>query len=457
MAPIKIEQTTLIKYLPGSKINGLTSDEKDTFPQTTDSFYTLRMRQDGTIIIKESHCLECGRRLLLNGHNPRVVILDRNLGRREFRIHRKRCPKCGEIKPDYSRIAPKFGNYHSNHKRRARQHHMNGLTIPQIQEIFKVDFGLEIPKSTIVGWINDVAKPLRTMLRETPVPSSGYWGYDEIQLRISGERMYALDTVDVVTRFIPAAKISENMGRQAGLHLFNEARRGQKDWINAVIKDCTTNLGGLFKTARFKHIAQQNCLTHVKWITSTHVKTFAGLSRRSTKPVPEKWKWLLKRYYNLINAKNETDAYIQLEILRYTIKMLEGKKIKHLKTALDNLKAWFPKIIAHQSNPFIPATNNLLESYHKKFTKYPSFKRNMLTREGAQRVLDYRVFRHNFRRFPEYIKEFQAKFETFKIILSELPDKRKMGAQHRYSQAEFKKLDKWCGNYQAVWTKYFAV
>ena len=253
------------------------------------------------------------------------------------------------------------------------------------------------------------------------------------------------------------AKISENMGRNASRKVLMEGRKNCQLWINGLVKDCTTNLGGLFRTKSFKHIIQQNCLTHVKWIASAHVKAFTGMSKRSTKPLPKEWRWLRDRFYALINIKHETDAYIQLEIIRNTIERLKGKRIKELHTALKQLEGWLPKIIAHQRNPFIPTTNNLLESYHKKYTYYPSFKRSMMTIKGAQRVLDYRVFRHNFERFPEHKEMFEMKFEEFKIILSELPDKRVMGAQHRYFQAEFKKLDKWFGKYQEIWGDYFAL
>ena len=180
----------------------------------------------------------------------------------------------------------------------------------------------------------------------------------------------------------------------------------------------------------------------MKWIVSAHIKAFTGLYRRSKKPVPTQWRWLLKRFYALINSKDETDAYIQLEIIRSTVERLKGRRIKELHTALKQLESWLPKIIAHQRNPFMPTTNNLLEAYHKKYTYYPSFKRSMMTPEGAQRILDYRVFRHNFGRFPEHKILLQTRYEEFKIILSELPDKRVMGAQHRYFQAEFKKLER---------------
>lgn len=452
-----LEQTTLLKFLPGLKINGLITDEKPSSTLQSKTSYTLIIERGGTVRVKETHCLDCGKRLFRNGINPRIAILDKDRGKRVFRYHRKRCPRCGEIKPDYSSIAPKYGNYHENHKRRTRQHYMNRLMPSQIREVFKVDFGLDIPLSTIVNWIAKASKPLRETLKETPVPSSGYWGYDEKHLHISKKRMYALDAVDVMTKFVPAALISDSMGRQAGLHFFKEARCHNKLKINGIVKDCTTNLGGLFKTRSFKHVIQQNCLTHVKWIISARVKAFSGLSIRSKKPIPHQWRWLLKRFYNLIDSTNETDAYIQLEILRDVVGKLEGKRIRHLQTAFKQIESYFPKIIAYQRNPFIPTTNKLLESFHKKYTCYPSFKRRMKTMRGAQRVLDYRAFKINFHRFPEFISEFEAKYEAFKIILSGLENKRLMSGQHRYFQAEFRKLDKWYGSYKKIWDDFFHI
>ncbi|MFW9875202.1 MAG: hypothetical protein ACFFG0_19015 [Candidatus Thorarchaeota archaeon] len=85
------------------------------------------------------------------------------------------------------------------------------------------------------------------------------------------------------------------------------------------MKDCTTNLVRLFRTRSFKHIVQQNCLTHVKWIISAHVKAFAGLPKQSKTPVPQKWQWLLRRFYTLIESKDAINAYIRIEILNFTI------------------------------------------------------------------------------------------------------------------------------------------
>lgn len=188
----------------------------------------------------------------------------------------------------------------------------------------------------------------------------------------------------------------------------------------------------------------------MKWIISKHVKAFAGLSTQSTKPVPKQWRWLLKGFYEVIDSKHETDAYIKLEILHQTLDRLKSKKKNHLHTALKNLESWFPKIIAHQQNPFISTTNNLLERFHKKYTYYQSLKRNMMTPEEAQRVLDYRVFRHNFGKYPEYREELQTRYKEFRIILTELPNWRLMAGHGHYLKSEFKKLDEWIGNYQQL-------
>jgi hypothetical protein len=267
--------------------------------------------------------------------------------------------------------------------------------------------------------------------------------------------MYAIDTVDLNTQFVPVAKISRNMGRNEGRDVLMEGRRGKALWINGLMKDCTANLGGLFRTRSFKHITQQNCLTHVKWVISKHVKAFVGLSKQSTKPLPEKWRWLLKRFYSLIDSKNETDAYIRLEVIRRTVERLKGKKMKELHTALKQLEAWFPKIIAHQRNPFIPTTNNLLEGFHKKYTYYPSFKRSMMTPEGAQRVLDYRVFRHNFGRFPKFIDQFNERYERYRVLVQETKNHPSIRGHGMYFKHKKIKFDQWYGNYLHLWNQYF--
>jgi hypothetical protein len=460
IAPIKIEQSTLNKFFPN-----LPKPTEDSLPAQIDKRmaflkedqYTLRMSRDGTVCIKETHCLTCGKRLVKNGRNPRIVIFDNGLGKQQFRLHRKRCKKCGEITPDYSKLAPKNSNFDENFKRRARQHYMEGLMPSQIKSVFKIDFGIDISKSSIVNWVNEVAEPLREVLEETPVPSSGYWGYDEIHMKVKGKKKYAINTVDMNTRFIPVARIKPKMGKKAGREVLVEGRRNATLPINGLVKDCTANLGALFTTRSFKHIELQNCLTHVKWIVSKHVKAFAGLSKQSRKPLPKKWLWLLYRFYALIDSKYEADAYIQLEAIRKTVEDLKGKDIKELQTAVNQLESWLPKIIAHQRNPSLPMTNNVTEGFHKKYEYYRSFKTQMMTVKGAQRVLDYRVFGHNSKQFPVYITQQEFNYERWRILVRNSKGDAILRGQGNYFRSMFKKLTKWQGEYQQLWEDYFAI
>lgn len=460
LAPINIEQSTLNKFcpnLPEPKKPDLLvkKDKSESF--SYDSRYNLSLESGNTVEIQETHCLDCGKRLKKNGFNDKVAILDEGLGRHEFKLHRKRCDNCGEIKPDYSKLAPKYGNYHENYKRRARQHYMGGLNPAQIKRAFKTDFGIEASKSSIVNWVNEVSEPLREMLRETPVPSSGYWGYDEIHLNISKNKKYALTTVDLNTRFIPVARIKPKMGKASGREVLVEGRRNATLPIHGLVKDCTANLGKLFNMRSFKNITLQNCYTHVKWIISAHVKAFLGMSKRSNKKVPKEWRWLLYRFYAFLGAKDETDAYIQLEAIRKTVEDLDGKKLKELETAIKQMEGWLPKIIAHQRDPNLPKTNNMTEGFHKKYEYYRAFKTQMMTELGAQRVLDYRVFGHNFKRFPEFINQFEVEYESWRVLVRNSKGDAILRGQGNYFRSMFRKLDIWYGKYLEVWIEYFAI
>ncbi len=453
-----VKQTTLIKHFPFLPNNTITNSKTRISSTKNKKKYTLILNPDNSIHIKEKHCLRCGHHLVKNGSNTRKVILDKWKGERTFTINRKRCENCGEIKPDYSKLAPKYGNYHKNFKARVRRHYMEGLMPPQIQRVIEVDFGISISHSTIVRWVTEAEKPLRTMLKETPVPSSGYWGYDEIHMKIKGEKHYTIDTVDLNTKFIPVARITTNMGRSIGKKVLQEGRRHAALKIKGIVKDCTANLGGMFKTHGYKNIRLQNCKTHVKWLTSRHIKVFAGLPQGSSKPVPEGWRWLVKEFYDVIDAKNETDVYVKLAILRISLRTLPKRKgIKRIKTAFDQIIKWIPKLIAHCRDPNLHDTNNMLEAYHNKFTYYPSFKKKMNTIRGAQRVLDYRVFGHNYKQFPRYIQKYKKKYKRWRALLPKYKGDRIFCGQGNHYRAMFKKLDKWFGNYKDIWTRYFAI
>ncbi|TFF87987.1 MAG: hypothetical protein EU550_02175 [Promethearchaeota archaeon] len=56
---------------------------------------------DGRIEIEETYCYDCHRRMLYNGFNHWIAIIDKDLGRYKFRLHRECYSNWGEIKSRY--------------------------------------------------------------------------------------------------------------------------------------------------------------------------------------------------------------------------------------------------------------------------------------------------------------------------------------------------------------------
>jgi len=81
----------------------------------------------------------------------------------------------------------------------------------------------------------------------------------------------------------------------------------------------------------------------------------------------------------------------------------------------------------------------------------------MMTPRGAQRVLDYRVFRHNFRKFSGYITNLWKKYKMFRIIIADSPIPYKLAGFGMYFKHRFLKVQKWAENYIAIWNMYFKV
>lgn len=456
--PIPVKQTSLNKFLPGlSPVNPRKDYIAFCMMQDHHAFkssYTIGIREGNIIEINERRCIRCQKKLLKNGFNKRIIELDLGAGRFVFHLQRKRCLSCGEIKIDLSSIVRAGSLYHDNYARRARQHYKSGLTPVQIQRAFITDFNVKISQSTIVRWVNIAAKPLREMLEQTPVPSSGYWAYDEIHMRIRGVKCYDLSTIDVVTGFIPGNRVSPRLGRLQGRNLLVAAKRNRQLSINMLVMDGTNALGGLFHTRGFDKITLARCLLHLKWNVCKKIKLFAGIPEDSFKRLPARYKTLKQRFYDVIDSPDETRTYITLEILRT---MVDRAKDKILTRCFKDIEASLPKIIAWQRDPRIPKTNNKMENSHQHIEYYRSFKRRMRTIDGGQRVADYRVFDKNFALFPAHVDKIWQKRCEWKVNLLEEPyDGIACGAISYYFR-EINRLNRWYGNYCAFWEQYLAV
>ncbi|MHA1731775.1 MAG: hypothetical protein ACTSU5_07510 [Promethearchaeota archaeon] len=274
--------------------------------------YRLELRPDNTVEVVDTHCPKCRHRLVPNGFDDRWVVVPSG-GRWRVRLHRKRCEKCGvEVRMDLGRLAPRGKTYHENFPRGARQLYLADLVPRQIRDAFRVPWGVEVPASTITGWIQDAAEPLRELHATTVLPSSGTWHHGEIYLRVAGRRAYATYPRDANTGFIVAAQVRDQVGRAEGREVLLAAKHGSVTRggarLNHLVVDGTTNLGGLLGTRPFKGTSVQRCRTHLKWTASKHIEALAGPSRESKKPLPGRWRPVSERVYRVTDAKNETEA-----------------------------------------------------------------------------------------------------------------------------------------------------
>ena len=402
-SPISSKQSTLHKFFPSLSYLPLNRsyviDQETSQMNIPPSPYHYELHPDNRIEIQETHCLTCNMRLVKNGFNNRFIIFDQNRGTYHFLLHRKRCPFCGEIPINLSQFAPKFGNYNENFKRRCRQLYMEGLTPTQIQQSFHKLCDIWISKSSLVNWINTVADSIDQLMEKTIVPSSGTWAHDEIFLRISKKKEYALVLLDTTTNFVIRAKVSPSLDRGSGNIFLQEAKRKNRLPIKTIIKDGGMIFGNLFSKRNYKKIRVQLCKVHMKWLINRYMKRYAGMSVQSKKSLPSKYHPIRNQFYRIIEATHETAQYAAVEALRLTVQCLDNKIITN---GFRRVEGQLPRFINHLRDPTIPLTNNKLENFNQFLERYPSMKRRMKTSKGCQRVLNYRAFKQNMGQFIRY-------------------------------------------------------
>lgn len=423
-------------------------------PRIVENRYTVILKHGNVIDIEENHCKNCGALLYHNGFNSKVPVLDKGLGRRLYRVHRKRCPRCGEIGYDFSAIAARNGCYHENYKRRARLHFMNGLNPARIQAAIRSDYNMTIPRTTLVGWILQSRQPLRRLLASVKLPFSGHWHHDETFLRVGGKKAYALDTIDAVTKFVPAVTVTRENDRSAAMKHLLSIRRRPGDPIKSLVMDGTSKLGTLLKTRCFKHVQRGQCNMHFKWRVGRKLKRLAGMGESSKKELPEKYHALRQRFYDVFDSHDETQAYIALERLRPLIERINKR---YLTTLFNDIEAKLPQIIAWQRNPDIAPTNNKCENFHQRLQYHTSFKTRARLLSGAQCIADFRVFNHNFQRFTTYSDELWQKRCKYKAWLHEDPKDPSLKGGTQYYFNEICRVNKAFGEYTTFWENYLKI
>ena len=75
-----LEQSTLIKFFPCLQVKKLPLNKAIKPRKRNKKKYNLVIEPTNDIIIKQTHCLKCNSRLVKNGWNFRILILDNQRG-----------------------------------------------------------------------------------------------------------------------------------------------------------------------------------------------------------------------------------------------------------------------------------------------------------------------------------------------------------------------------------------
>ena len=354
----------------------------------------LKIVEKNRVILKDRHCPLCKKRLIKNGINNKVDYLNDTAQKYFLRYQRYVCPDHGEIQIDYSKISKKYPKYSTELQRGVRFVFSLGSPPSRIQKICIALLSILIPLSTIKSWIYPLKTQLKPVLYPQKMPCSGSLAYDEIHLKLEGQKGYLLSSIDNFTRLVIRSEYSDVLDKKAVKSHFTKIKLQQKIKIDSVVHDGATVYGSVFKDRSLKKIKEGRCHTHFKKNIRSKLYAAAGLGKHYRKPLPRGHFRLLRMLYWTINSKTEFDYIIRLEASRSLADTLKNEKlptiINWVGSAQESLQNYL-----HQ--PYLAKTTNAIESLHNEIEVYRVFKVGQKTGRGIEFVANSRIFIHNMR------------------------------------------------------------
>lgn len=456
ITPIMVIQTEILDYsLELKAFHDLLEEklekreDKEKSHDSTDKFVLF---PENLIRLKNEACKKHGIPLTKNGTNDRTVYTSDGHVFKNFKVQRYRCRKCGEYKPNYGDFIPKNANYQKEFKAKARQFLFLGNTPGEVVKIFQKN-GEKVPsESSIRNWVKAAAEPIHEVVKNTTLPTSGYFGYDEIHLRTNKKKAYALTMVDLWNDFYVNAKYSPNRKNKSIIPFFREAKRGGKIKIEGMVFDGAKNYGSIFKKRGFDHVQTQRCQSHYKKNLNEAIYDAAGLGKQLKKELPEPYKGLKKALFAVFNRSTLLRAEIQLveAECRY-----HGKVSEKVDKIFGELYALFPYLFRHHTCKRLQTTNNATERMNLDLEIYPSLKHHMKTEDGVNMILDGEVFLHNFDAFQAYILKMESKIAELDQNIARDPDDKELKTLKRGLKIHLSWVRKNFNKYMEVYLRYF--
>ncbi len=424
-------------------------EEHIDFSKSTDE---LLLTADKIIQLKDATCKKHGIPLTKNGTNPRTVYTGDGHAFKGFRIQRYECCKCGEYSPDYEDFIPTHANYQEEVKAKARHLVYLGNTPGEVVKIFDT-MGMVVPsESSIRNWLNEASEPIHEVVKTTKLPTSGYFGYDEIHLRVNGKKGYALNMVDVEHDFYVNAQYSPDRKNKSIISFFRESMRGRKMKMDGIVLDGAINYGSIFKKRGFTRVAVQLCHSHYKKTLNEKIYEASGLGKKLKEELSSPFKELKKSLFAPFNRSTLARAERQLALAEY---QYYGEVSDDVDNIIDGVYNKFPSLFRYHVNRRLTHTNNPTEQMNLDLERYPSLKHHMKTGAGVNAILEGISFLHNFDAFQDYILQKEQKISRLRQSIADFPDDEELKSLKRGLKIHLSWVRKYYGQYKEVYLQYF--
>jgi transposase-like protein len=402
--------------------------------------------------LRNEKCREHDIPLTKNGTDNRTVYTSDGHVFKDFKIQRYRCKKCGEYKPNYGDFIPKNANYQEEIKAKARHFLYLGNTPGEVVKIFQKNGKVVPSESSVRNWVKEASEEIHHVVKNVKLPTSGYFGYDEIHLTTNGKRAYALNMVDLEHDFYVNAQYSPNRKNRSIIQFFRISMRGGKMKMKGIVFDGAKYYGSIFKKRGFTRVHTQHCQGHYKKNLNEAIYEAAGLGKQLKKDLPEPYNELKKVLFAVFNRSTLFRAEIQLahaEVRFY------GKISEDVNKIIDNLYHFFPILFRHHMDRRLTRTNNPTEQMNLALEKYPSLKTHMKTGAGVNIILDGEVFLHNFEMFQTYILKTESKILELERNIEAFPDDEELKSLKRGLKIHLSWVRKDFEKFKEVYLRYF--
>ena len=410
------------------------------------------LQQGNLVQLRNEICREHKISLTKNGTNNRTVYTSDGHIFKDFKVQRYRCKICGEYKPNYGDFIPKNANYQEEVKAKARQFLFLGNTPGDVVKIFQKNGRVVPSESSVRNWVKDASEEIHDVVKNVKLPTSGYFGYDEIFLRTNKKKAYALNMVDLENDFYVNAQFSQDRKNKSIIQSFRRAMRGGKMKMKGIAHDGAKNYGSIFKKRGFTHVHTQRCQPHYKKNLNEAIYETAGLGRQLKKDLPEPYNELKNALFAVFNRSTLARAERQLALAEWRF---YGKISEKIDKIINDFYHLFPILFKHHVDRRLTRTNNATERMNLALEKYPSLKKHMKTGAGVDMILDGMVFLHNFEMFQAYILKTESKISELEQNIAAFPDDKELKSLKRGLKIHLSWVRKDFGKFKEVYLRYF--